>query len=293
MTEPADSPVPSRRRLAGVGLHSGRACAVTLARISGPVRFATDLGARRPDELTIRRADQGVQVAAPDIELDVDLVEHLFAALGGLSIRRDLCIRVEGGEVPLLDGGAAELVSALDTLDLSPSDPVLEVARRERFVVSESCYELCPSHSIEIEVSIDFTARGLGVENARWDGTAEDFRRRIAPARTFGFFADAESLRRRGRAKSVDLRSVLVLDARGEHTGTGRPRRSAELARHKLLDLIGDLYLFGGPPRGRVLAHRPGHAASHEVFRRALREGALRPVSAPRIPRKARAQNSR
>ena len=70
---------------------------------------------------------------------------------------------------------------------------------------------------------------------------------------------------------------MLVLDGDGRaHSASGEPKPD-ELARHKLLDLMGDLYLFGGPPVGRIVAERPGHARSHEAMRKALDGGLIAP----------------
>src|SRR5690606_8548586 len=108
--------------------------------------------------------------------------------------------------------------------------------------------------------------------HAAWRGDPDDFRERIAPARTFGFAHELDSLLARDLARHVDPASVVVL-AVDRVLSAGPPFRADEPARHKLLDLIGDLYAHGGPPAGTVHAIRPGHAATHEAVRRALEEG--------------------
>ena len=115
----------------------------------------------------------------------------------------------------------------------------------------------------------------LGPESAHWEGTRAAFLGEIAAARTFGFRSQAADLRARGRAAFVNPRSVIVLEDDGHVLPPGLPPRPGELGRHKLLDLLGDLYLYGGPPRGRIDATRPGHRNNHLALREALASGLL------------------
>jgi UDP-3-O-[3-hydroxymyristoyl] N-acetylglucosamine deacetylase len=77
----------------------------------------------------------------------------------------------------------------------------------------------------------------------------------------------------------VDLCAVMVIDETGRVQSPGAPARPGEFARHKLLDLLGDTYLYGGIPRGRLRAVWPGHAANHDALRRALAAGIVQPVA--------------
>ena len=265
--------------LRGVGLHSGNPCAVTLARSSGPVVLCTPRAALPVRELVVRRADHGVEVAAPDGGLGVDSVEHLFAALGGLGIYRGVAIEVAGGEIPLLDGGALALCRDLRALEVpgeTSHNTRLVVARPDEIRVGGSTYAFAPADSTSIAVVIDFEAPRIGIQMATWDGTADAFIRDIAPARTFGFRRDGAVLAAAGRARGVDPKVVMVLADDGSVEPPGLAARPSEFARHKLLDLVGDSYLFGGPPRGTLHATRPGHAATHRAFTLALESGVLR-----------------
>lgn len=258
--------------LRGLALHAGCETAATLARRAGPIALAR-AGREVPlGELSVARADRGVALAGGGLE--VDLVEHLAAALGALGIRRDLLVTVDGPELPLLDGGAARWFDALATLDLSPSPPSLVVAERATLRAGESTYRFEPADAVEIEVDVSFAHPMAGDRRAAWSGDARDFRERIAPCRTFGFAREAEALARAGRARGVDRNAVLVLTDDGVLDGCAPPR-PGELAGHKLLDLVGDLALHGGPPRGRIVAERPGHAATHAAVRAALAQGIL------------------
>jgi UDP-3-O-[3-hydroxymyristoyl] N-acetylglucosamine deacetylase len=202
----------------------------------------------------------------------VGTVEHLFAALAGAGIRSGVSIEIEGPEVPLVDGGARAFFDVLAGLEIEASDPSLRVAREAMIEVGESRYEFRPGARIELDVEVDFDPRLE--RRARWSDDPADFRERIATARTFGFDHEVEHLLARGLANHVTPESVVVI-CKDRILSAGAPFEADEPARHKLLDLIGDLYLHGGPPRGLIRATRPGHAATHEAMRRAVMDGVL------------------
>jgi len=261
-------------RLEGQGLHTAARGAVILSRRAGPVVLrARGEGERRRDELAVVGTTRSTAVATLDGGLRLGTVEHLFAALGGMSIHAGVAIEVEGGELPLLDGGASAFVEALRGLGVPRSAPSLRVVTEAVLEVGSSRYELSPGEGVDLEVEIDFGDLRLA-PRARWQGDADDFAARIAPARTFGFEREVSELLARGLAGHVSPESVIVIGD-DRVLAAGAPFTSDEPARHKLLDLVGDLWIHGGPPRGRVRAVRPGHAATHEVVRRALASGAM------------------
>lgn len=272
----------ARVRLEGYALHAGRAVAVELASTAGPVTIAQGARRARLDELAVTRTDAGVRVSDGG-GLDVDLVEHFLAALGGLGIREGVTATVFGPEFPLLDGGAREIADALLALGLAAVPPRSIVMREGVVELAGSSYAFSPGESVELAVEIDFAHPAVGRQEARWSGDRDDFRERIAGARTFGFVEDAEALRARGRARlfwasepearAAAARAVVTYGL-ADVEDEGAPRGD-EPARHKLLDLIGDLALHGGPPQGRIKARRPGHAATHDIVRRALELGLL------------------
>ena len=101
----------------GRGLHSGEPCAVALSRRPGPLCFETKKGQATREQLEVLRADRGVCVRAARIGLKVDLIEHLFAAFGGLGVQQGIRIEVlRGPEIPLLDGAALEFAAAVKAL---------------------------------------------------------------------------------------------------------------------------------------------------------------------------------
>ncbi|MEZ4220742.1 MAG: UDP-3-O-acyl-N-acetylglucosamine deacetylase [Polyangiaceae bacterium] len=255
--------------LSGRGLHGGTRCSIEFVRRPGPVRFLTPSGDVALNELSPVRLDRGVRVAAGDFE--VELVEHLFAALAGLDVHEGLTLEVVGGEVPLLDGGARELALAIAALGPRSTPPRLRVERAGTLELGETRYVFTPGPTRRLVVEVDFP--GVGPQRAEYAGDRHQFLEFIAPARTFGYLSEARQLAARGLARGFDPHAVLVLDDEGRAVPPSAPATSDELARHKLLDFMGDLYLYGGPPLGEIQATRPGHAPTHAALRRALREG--------------------
>lgn len=253
-------------RLRGTALHSGTQTEIALDRAD----VVTWNGARRED-LVVVRLDQGVAVRAGTDA--IDLAEHAWAAIGGLGVVGARVV-VDGGEVPLLGGGAAEIADALTEVGAPRGPRRRRVVRRTEVTVGSSRYLFEPADAVAIDVEIAFSHPAIGAQRATWEGDADDFRARIAGARTFGFLRDHEALLARGRARGATLDGLLVFDDEGVAPGCRRAEPD-EPARHKLLDLVGDLELSGGVPVGRVVAARPGHAATHAAVAEAVRQGAL------------------
>jgi UDP-3-O-[3-hydroxymyristoyl] N-acetylglucosamine deacetylase len=258
----------------GVGLHSGAPARVTLRRRSGPVTLAAGGLEARIDQLVVGSTARATTVEAHDGSLRVGTVEHLFAALAGLGLYEGLALSVDGPEMPLLDGGSAAWCASIDRLAVAPSAPLLRVARAAALDVGASRYEFTPAAGVEVEVRLELDGfdEARVASEARWGGGADDFRLRIATARTFVLARDIGDLVAGGLARHVDPASVVVL-APEAILHAGRAFRPDEPARHKLLDLLGDLYLSGGPPLGRLRAVRPGHAANAVAMQRARAEG--------------------
>lgn len=270
-------------RLAGDALHSGCPAAVTLARHDGPITFVQDGRLATLDRLHAARTDRGLELADGS-GVSIDLAEHLLGAIGGLGIRNDLVVTIEGPEIPILDGGAGLIANALRTLAIPPSPPRLLVTRTARLRAGDAEYAFEKADGISVEVEVSFDHPAIGAQQAHWSGNPTAFVRDIAPCRTFGFARDAEMFEKAGRAKLVrDGRSldgaVIVFTERGLLDPRMAPAKG-EIAGHKLLDLIGDLALYGGPPTGRIIARWPGHTATHAVVTQALAQGVLRRVSA-------------
>jgi UDP-3-O-[3-hydroxymyristoyl] N-acetylglucosamine deacetylase len=269
--------------LSGRTLHADVEASVTLERIDGPLHFVQNGHAANLSDLYLGRTDQGV-VLTDGGSIRVDLVEHLLSAFGGTGVRRGVRVAIDGPELPLLGGGSHEYVDALARLGLAPpganiaAGALLEI--REEATLSEgtSVYRFTPAEAVGLDVTIDFEHPAIGRQNVCWNGDVASYASRIAPARTFGLATDLERLVKASRAhgaaqRHTDVLGAILVYGHDAIVPTGRPAEADEPARHKLLDLVGDLFVHGGPPLGTLAVHCPGHAATHDVMSRALERG--------------------
>jgi UDP-3-O-acyl N-acetylglucosamine deacetylase len=200
----------------------------------------------------------------------IGLVEHVLAALAGLRI--DNCIvELDAPEPPGMDGSAKAFVAQL--LD---AGVVLQAARRDVYAVDTSVVvhqggaslALYPAEHDEFRVSYtlqyDLTSP-IGRQAHTQTITPETFAQELAPSRTYIFESEAAELRRQGLGARTTPADLLVFGANGPIGN--KVRFADEPARHKILDLIGDLSLFGADLRGHVVAYRSGHALNVELAR--------------------------
>jgi UDP-3-O-[3-hydroxymyristoyl] N-acetylglucosamine deacetylase len=201
----------------------------------------------------------------------VRTVEHLLAALAALGVE-DARIEVDGPELPLLDGSARLWVEEIVAAGIESgenqiassgaiSEPVW-IRQDDIFVAA------IPSPQLQFTYGIDFDLAPIGNQWHSWQPSKADFSREIAPARTFGLAHQIEQLRQAGLIKGGSLENALVCDDR---EWLNPPLRFPnEPARHKLLDLIGDLSLLGKLPRGHFIAYKASHQL-HIALARKLR----------------------
>lgn len=254
----------------GSTLWGGKPARVILRRRVGEACLVSE-GARCPvGALRVVGSARSTTVAGSGLE--VGMVEHLFAALAALGLRDGLEIEIVGHALPLLDGGAKKWMDALASLNLQGAPAQTRVARAGTIRLGNATLELAPGDSPQVEVEVVFDGVYRGA--ASWDGRAESFRERIAAARTFAIESDVARMSGELDGVSVPPESVLIVGPDGiRHAGS--PAAHDEPARHKLLDLVGDAYLHGGPPRGRLRAIRPSHAFNHAALEAAFRRGFL------------------
>jgi UDP-3-O-[3-hydroxymyristoyl] N-acetylglucosamine deacetylase len=252
----------------GIGLHGGKPAVALLVAEPGPVRIERGGVICALAELRVLGTRFSTTVGCD--AFSVGTVEHLFAALAGLGVRDGVRIVVQGDELPLLDGGARAFAEDVAALGIAARPAPLRVTREARIEVDGSEYFFAPGDGTRVAVEVELPS--CCASDASWAGDADDFVRRIAPARTFALERDLAELERRGLARHASRESVLVVGDAIHGAGEVAPD---EPARHKLLDFIGDAYFHGGPPRGNVRAVRPGHARNHGAFVRALELGVL------------------
>ncbi|MDB9528563.1 UDP-3-O-acyl-N-acetylglucosamine deacetylase [Oscillatoria sp. CS-180] len=257
----------------GIGLHSGVETQVRIqpaAAHTGRVFVRTDL----PDAPVIPARIEAVRQTMLSTELAVGdatvrTVEHLLAAMAGLGID-NARIEVDGPEMPLLDGSAQVWVEALQAAGCqvqSGDRPVITVSEpiwvrdQDAFVVA------MPAPAARFTYGIDFDLPAIGNQWYSWSPDTQSFVDEVAPARTFGLAHQIEYLRQQGLIKGGSLENALVCDREG---WVNPPLRfENEPARHKLLDLIGDLSLLGALPTAHVVAYKASHAL-HTQLAKAL-----------------------
>lgn len=192
----------------------------------------------------------------------VEMVEHILATLAGLQI--DNCeIGVDQAEMPGCDGSAMAFVAAVESVgavEQAAEVNRLEITEHVTMSSGDSHIEAFPASgdSYTLDYTVDYPNDPvIGYQVASFDITPELFRDEIAPCRTFVLQREADELLRAGLGKRVRSHDLLIFDEQGPVNN--RLRFENECARHKALDVIGDLALTGCEIAGRVVAHRSGH----------------------------------
>ena len=238
----------------------------------------------------------------------VSTIEHIMAALWTMGVDNAL-IEVDAPEVPIMDGSAREYAAAIAAAGLVEQDAELqyyEVRKKVQFDIPDRGVriEIYPDEEFSVAVHVDYGSRVLGNQFAVFDkGT--DFATQIAPCRTFVFLHELEPLFEANLIKGGDIDNALVIveNAISEEetrrlagilnrkdvkvNGNGylnnvEPRFVNEPARHKLLDVLGDLALLGVRIKGKVLATKPGHRANTEMVK-VLKKNIKRDATRPRF----------
>jgi UDP-3-O-[3-hydroxymyristoyl] N-acetylglucosamine deacetylase len=268
--------------LSGAGVHSGKAVRMRLLPSdSGSILFRrTDLGglemALSSDTVESRNSTTLVGDA-----FRVRTVEHLMAVLFAFGLG-SLVVELDADELPIMDGSAqpfADAVAAAGTRILGRGIEPLVV--RTPFSVEEGGASVVfeppagGDSGLVLSYTIAYEHPAIGEQSREIRLDPETFAREIAPARTFGFLRDVESLRRQGLALGASMDNTVVLDETA--VVNGPLRFPDEFIRHKLVDLAGDLALIGRPLRGRVAARKAGHKLHLRAVRRLLGLEGVRP----------------
>ena len=257
-------------KLSGTGLHTGEPCTVVLK----PAPADAGLSFLRQGRLVSRlSSDSGIKFSADAIRCSyigeennrILTVEHLLASVRGLGIS-NLEIDVLGPEVPGLDGSALPFVRLLRELGIVDQGKALDFYR-----ISEPifCYDkskaiaIYPAESFSISYLLDYEHPYLRGQKVDFELTPEVFEAEIAPARTFCTDAEASELQKNGFGLGASTENTLVVASDGSH----RPglRFEDEPARHKVLDILGDMQLLGFPVLGRIVAVRSGHTLNRRL----------------------------
>jgi len=275
--------------LTGVGLHTGEN--VTLKFIPAPENHGyafkrVDLEGEpiiEADASYVINTQRGTNLEKRGVKIQTS--EHVLAALVGLEID-NILIELDAPELPIMDGSAKFFVEALEQAGILEQDK-----DREEFIVKEvisykdeatgSEITIIPSDEYQVTTMVDFGTKVLGTQNATLEKIS-DFKKEIADARTFSFLHELEMLLENGLIQGGDLNNAIIyvdkkisdttmkklLKAFKKEKLAVKPNgildnltlhQPDEAARHKLLDVIGDVALTGTRIRGKIIANKPGH----------------------------------
>jgi UDP-3-O-[3-hydroxymyristoyl] N-acetylglucosamine deacetylase/3-hydroxyacyl-[acyl-carrier-protein] dehydratase len=275
--------------LNGVGLHTGTAVALTFKPApenSGYAFKRIDLEGMpvlKADANYVTNTQRGTMLEKNGVTIQT--CEHVLAALVGLGID-NILIELNASEPPIMDGSSKFFVEALEKAGIES-----QKAFREEYVVTdvisytdeESGSEILdmPAKEYQVTTMVDFGTKVLGTQNATLN-TISNFKNDISDSRTFSFLHEIEMLLEHGLIKGGDLNNAIVYVDKALSSDTMEKLKVAfkkdsiavkpngildnltlhhpnEAARHKLLDVIGDLSLVGTRIRGKVIANKPGH----------------------------------
>jgi UDP-3-O-[3-hydroxymyristoyl] N-acetylglucosamine deacetylase len=252
--------------IAGVGLHTGEPCAVTLLPCDGPYGIMFLLGADGEVRVpaTVEQVVSSERYTALGTgEHQVRTVEHLLAALTAMGVCHAR-VRVRGPEIPAMDGSALPFAEAIEQAQTRPLEaPEPPRLRSPVRVAAEGAHiRAAPAGALRVTCTVEYPY--VGEQTATFEITPQVFKREIAPARTFGFEHEVSALLAGGLAAGASEENAVVVGPAGYSSPL---RFEDELVRHKILDLLGDLALVGVPFTAEIVAVRPGHALNAELAR--------------------------
>ncbi|WP_278367961.1 UDP-3-O-acyl-N-acetylglucosamine deacetylase [Acetobacter orientalis] len=261
----------------GVGLHTGARIQITLVPAPahhGIVFQRTDLPnaaalpARYNNIIDTRLSTVLGEATNPTNRIAT--IEHLMAALQGCGIDNAL-VQVDGPEIPVFDGSAADFVFLIDCAGRQTQDAprqYLEVLRPVRVEQNGAYAELRPApvKNLHLSFDIDFPECVIGKQAYALEVTPTTFRQELARNRTFTLRQEIEALHKAGLARGGSLDNAIVVDGNQILNPAGL-RCPDEFIRHKMMDAVGDLYLAGNPIRARFYGHCSGHGLNNQLLR--------------------------
>jgi UDP-3-O-[3-hydroxymyristoyl] N-acetylglucosamine deacetylase/3-hydroxyacyl-[acyl-carrier-protein] dehydratase len=284
--------------ISGTGLHTGVLVDMTLLPANPGFGYQfqrTDLPNQpiiKADCDLVTDTSRGTTLQVGDAK--VSTVEHILAALVGLGIDNVL-IQVNGPEIPIIDGSSSPFIVEIEKVGVLEQD-----AAKAWYSIDENIFHYddekrvemvaLPALDYQITTLIDFNSPVLGTQHAALK-TIKDFKTEIAPCRTFCFLHELEALLKNDLIKGGDINNAIVvvdkpvsneemarlakvfkrekIEVKSEgYLNNLELRFPNEPARHKLLDVVGDLALIGYPIKARIIANRPGHSSNVEFAKK-------------------------
>ncbi|MDQ3444628.1 MAG: UDP-3-O-acyl-N-acetylglucosamine deacetylase [Pseudomonadota bacterium] len=261
-------------RTVGIGLHSGTKVQLALR----PAAADTGVVFRRVDvdppvDIPLRPqnvVDTRMATTIGRGDVRVATIEHLMSALAGLGI--DNCyVDVDAPEIPIMDGSAASfvfLIQAAGISELNAPKKFARVIKPVEFRDGDAWARLEPYFGFKLKFSIAFNHPAIDAteQMVEVDFARDSYIKQVSRARTFGFVNDVEALRKAGLAIGGSFENAIVMDEYRVLNADGL-RAGDEIAKHKMLDAIGDLAVLGYPLIGSYVAHKSGHAINNKLLR--------------------------
>ena len=262
----------------GVGLHTGNLTTLVFKPApadSGIVFVRTDLPGKPvipADVDNVVDVSRGTTIGANGAE--VHTVEHVLAAVVGMGID-NLRIEVDANETPVGDGSALPFMNALKKAGIVEQD-----AERKYIKVQEPVYyrhddvtlSVLPADELRVTMTIAYDHVAIGTQYASFNITPASFEKEIASARTFCFLREVKMLKEQGLIRGGNLENAVVIG--DESVLNEELRFPDEFVRHKVLDLLGDLFLLGRPVKGHVIGVKSGHAM-HVKFGKQIKKALM------------------
>ncbi len=262
----------------GVGLHTGNLTTITFRPAppdSGITFYRVDLPGKpaiKADVDHVIDVSRGTTIGIGPVE--VHTVEHVLATVVGLGID-NLDIEVDANETPVGDGSALPFMSVLKKAGIVEQD-----SERKYIKVEEPVYyrqddvtlSVLPADELRVTMTIAYDHVAIGTQYASFTITPESFEREIASARTFCFLREVKMLQEQGLIQGGGLENAVVI---GDEAILNEDLRYPdEFVRHKVLDLLGDLFLLGRPVKGHVIGVKSGHA-THVKFSKQIKKALM------------------
>lgn len=264
-------------RATGIGLHTGEKVYLTLRPApvdTGVVFVRSDLDVPVSIPALVRNVgDTTMATTLTNGSVSISTVEHLMAALAGLGID-NVYVEVSASELPIMDGSAAPFVFLLQSAGIEEQDApkkFFRIIKPVRFAQGDVVAELRPYDGFRVEYTLEYDHPVIRAQRctASVEFSTMAFVKEVCRARTFGFLSDYEKLRAMNLARGGSLDNAVVVDDDGILNDEGL-RLADEFAKHKILDVIGDLYLLGHSLIGEFRGFKSGHGPNNALLGKLL-----------------------
>ncbi len=263
--------------ISGPGLFNPQVATLTIKPAPanhGIVFVRTDLNNTPIPALVSRVVKRARRSAIKQGEASVDTVEHLMSAAAALRLD-NLLIEIDGPEVPIMDGSSLPFYEVLESAGRKDNDqPRKPLIITEPIIIRDGDSVVAATPSDEAEMTLlyelDYGEGPIGRQLVSFDFNRDDYKKQIAPSRTFSTEDEAQQAKSAGMFPHLTEDEMLVIGTDGKPLGTNSFRFDDEPVRHKMLDLIGDLYLLGAPIKGRIVAYKSGHALNQLLVKKLI-----------------------